>query len=241
MIVCLVSTYLFRSLAFALFFVVNFFSISDSANIFTNAETIAGEPFKMIYVNDVHDLSALAEYGKDNNVELIAFNNLGAPVDPAGVYPYIDYQTSQRTSILSIQQPISQNRIMLSSDIEASYVLVKAGERVITVINLDLKGMRFGERSIVFSTLFNFINRQDNPVVIVGDFDMPAFVPTFKEFLIKSQLEVKNHVVFYNMASLFKSPSINVLGYKNVGVEKVTRLNSYFSSSPAVLFELSVE
>lgn len=72
--------------------------------------------------------------------------------------------------------------------------------------------------------LARFVDRQDDPVVIAGDFGLPSWSPLFREFLDKTGLSVKNRILFTDGVRYFapfSAPTVNVLGYGNIGIRRL--------------------
>ena len=69
-----------------------------------------------------------------------------------------------------------------------------------------------------------FVLQRDEPVIIVGNFGIPAWHPVFKSFLSETSLRVKNKILLRDNQGSFNPfivPRVNVLGFDNVGIEKV--------------------
>ncbi len=72
--------------------------------------------------------------------------------------------------------------------------------------------------------LRSFIIKQDSPVVIVGDFFLPAWSSSVKKFLSDTNLEVKNRLLFVsskNKNAFFSTPSYNVISFHNIVISDI--------------------
>ena len=99
-----------------------------------------------------------------------------------------------------------------------------SNKNIYTIISIDFSKLNKTELKTAFDNLLKFIEGEDNPVVVVGDFGVPAWKNIFHDFLIKSGLRVKNKIIHSDGISsfnLFNLPSINVLGYDNLGLNAV--------------------
>lgn len=115
-------------------------------------------------------------------------------------------------------------KIDLSPHIQASFMSFEKYDQVITLVNLDFSKAPSGELATAFNNLAQFVDNQDEPVVIVGDFEQPSWAPLFRDFLFKTGLHVKNRILFTDGKKYFKPflvPSINVLGFDNVAIRRL--------------------
>ena len=95
---------------------------------------------------------------------------------------------------------------------------------MITLVNLDFSKIAKNELPTAFANLAQFVEKQDEPVVIVGDFQLPVWAPLFRNFLSDTGLQVKNRVLFTDGKDYFKFfvvPSVNVLGFDNIAVRRL--------------------
>ncbi|MBQ8436269.1 MAG: hypothetical protein IJX20_01320, partial [Alphaproteobacteria bacterium] len=77
-----------------------------------------------------------------------------------------------------------------------------------------------------------------NPVIIVGNFGIPAWNPLFSDFLQNTALEVKNRILLSdgeNLFSPFSIPSINILAYKNIGIRQISFKSNNESQHPLII------
>lgn len=117
-----------------------------------------------------------------------------------------------------------QGKLQLSPHISASFMSFEKFDRVFTIINVDFSEADYSEQKIAFNNLARFVENQDDPVVIVGDFGIPSWSPLFREFLIKTDLHVKNRILYTDGKRYFAPfivPTINVLGFDNIGIRRL--------------------
>ena len=111
------------------------------------------------------------------------------------------------------------------------------------VLNIDFSNLKQEEVQTVYKNLEEFVLAQNLPLVIVGDFGMPTWMPAVKNFMINTGLEVKNRVILSDGSQWFNPftiPSINILGYKALGLKHFERLEQSPSGSYPFLFSLSL-
>lgn len=114
--------------------------------------------------------------------------------------------------------------IELSPGRKASFIVFEKNHRLFTVISLDFGNLKNQEQETVFCNLAEFVLSRDDPVIVVGDFGIPAWADTFKRFLIKTDLKVKNKILLTDGRNAFKPlsvPTINVLAYNNIGIRRL--------------------
>ena len=144
--------------------------------------------------------------------------------------------------MVSRHMPLKSGKLRLSPRFTASYMSFIAEEQPLVLINIDLSGLSHRDEKTVYHNLAEFVTAQDNPVIIIGEFGIPAWSDTFKKFLNKTGLEVKNRVILSNGSCWFNPfgvPSLNVLAYKNFGGNDVSLLNKDGNARHPLLVELS--
>lgn len=114
-------------------------------------------------------------------------------------------------------------KIELSPDTEAYFKTFEKYDRIFTLVNLDFAKVPASGQKVVFANLARFVLNQDEPVIIIGDFGLPAWSPLFRDFLTETGLEVKNHIVYSDgkkSFSFFNVPTLNILAYDNIGIRR---------------------
>ena len=86
-------------------------------------------------------------------------------------------------------------------------------------IFLDFSLSSNSERKTALKNLAEFVNLQDIPVVVIGNFGVEAWSKDMLQFMDKTKLSVKNSVILskgqYRFSPLM-IPSINILAYKDL-------------------------
>lgn len=199
-----------------------------------------------IYQNETADISALMNEAQQEGAEIVALNRAVAPALNQDKYPgyylYNENGDLDDSFIVSRFSPLKAGKILFSPRFVGSYMMILAGNQPLVFVNIDFRGLSHQEEAAIYHNLEEFVVSQDNPVVIIGDFGIPAWSRTFQKFLNKTSLEVKNHIILSNGSSWFNPlgvPSLNVLAYKNFGVNKVRFLDKKGNSKHPLLIELS--
>lgn len=128
--------------------------------------------------------------------------------------------------------------IRLSPSSSAAFNSFDKAGRVFTVVNLDFSETKKKELPLAYENLAKFVVGQDEPVVIVGDFGIPAWSPLIEDFLIKTGLKIKNRVLLSEgskIFSFFNVPTINVLGFDNIAIREI----DFSSEDGSYLFKLA--
>ena len=121
----------------------------------------------------------------------------------------------------------STGTLILANNITASYIKITE-KTPMTIIKVDLKGLETKLRKKILNQLRLFIIKQDNPVILFGDFGVPAWNRYLRKFIIQSRLVVKNNLLFtknnkYNFLSM---PSFYILGFNDMGIENIEIKNT---------------
>lgn len=114
--------------------------------------------------------------------------------------------------------------IKLSPKTKANYQITRQNNEDLMIIDVNFSKMKPENRHIVFDNLAEFVLKQNIPVILLGDFGIPAWSETFHNFLEKTELKVKNSIILCDgetRYNIFNYPSINLLAYKNVGINQI--------------------
>lgn len=115
--------------------------------------------------------------------------------------------------------------LRLSPDNHAAFITFRRYNRRFVAVSVDFSQVSEQEQKLVFENLSEFVLKQDDPVIVIGNFGIPAWTPLFKNFLQDTALEVKNRILLTNGENLFSPfsvPSINLLAYKNIGIRQIS-------------------
>ncbi len=119
---------------------------------------------------------------------------------------------------------VAAGSIILAQHYKVPYaVLEHQPQNQLTLIRVDLRKAKKKEFPLIFEHLQEFILKQDNPVIIFGEFGLPAWAAAFKNFMAASGLSVKNRLVFSKGAkfNIFSTPGFYVLGFQKMGLSEI--------------------
>ena len=245
-IYALFSQYFIHAFAALLLLIVNYGAVASAANIFTNVSSENSQKVSVIYQNNTHHLAPLVKAAVNSDADIIGINHrkpLYFNAELAEPYQLFHEGAGlDKSFILTLLPPQRAGKLHLTPKRTASFLTVTKGNHKFIFVNIDFSGIKAEEEKIVFDNLAEFVLKQDEPLIIIGDFGIPAWSKTFQSFLNKTELEVKNHIIMSDGGSkfnIFTIPSINVLAYRNVGLEDLTFLPPKKNSKHPLLFELS--
>jgi hypothetical protein len=107
-----------------------------------------------------------------------------------------------------------------------------------TIIKINLDKYSSKVRKKVLKQLKNFVIKQDNPVILYGDFGVPAWNRYLRRFMVQTRLSIKNRLLFTKGASynIFTTPSFYILGFNAMGIENLKIKNNDKTVTFDVLF-----
>ena len=136
---------------------------------------------------------------------------------------------------------ISSGSLIIAKKYFSPYVILDKKEPIV-FIRVDFRGAKREEYPLIFRHLHDFIVKQDSPVIIFGEFGIPVWEASFRDFLNKAELTIKNKMIFTEGSrfNIFTLPSFYVLGFREMGVnaihiqdvngEKIIKTNISFNS-----------
>lgn len=235
-----------QSIIALLFVLINYFVIASASNIFFNVEGNGKNNISIVYNNATKNIIPLVNTSNKVSADLIGINHRHPILLPEMLLSYRifhDDANLDKSFILTDLSPLKAGKLRFNQNKVASFVDVSKDGSSFIFINIDFSNIKYPEQEIIFHNLADFVLSQDKPVIIIGDFGIPAWSKTFQDFLVKTELEVKNRIVLSDGESLFNPlvvPSINVLAYKNVGLKNIEFLNRSKNSHYPLLIELSI-
>ena len=245
--VCALFNKFFLQTFFAFLLIkVNYTLIASSANLFNSSHSDGTGQLTILYQNRTKSGADLMRQAVHSQADIVALNraqtkNFGLE----GEHQYHLYNEDQEQGssfIISKFTPLRSGKLILSDRFVGSYMEFLEGSQPLVIINVDFSGISRKEEKSVYKNLSKFVVMQDNPVVIVGNFGIPAWSDTFQKFLNKTGLEVKNRIIMSDGSvwfNPFSVPSLNVLAYKKFGVKNVSFLPKEKNNYHPLLIELS--
>lgn len=244
---CALINKFFLQTFFALFLIlVNYTSIASSANLFNSRHVEGSGQLSILYQKHTTSIEDLLKQAHQNNVDVMALNHANNKVFDLSSSPkyhlYNEDKELGSSFIISKFIPLRSGKLKFSEAQTGSYMEVLEDNQPLVLINIDFSGISRQEEKSTYKNLAKFVLMQDNPVIIVGDFGIPAWSKTFQKFLNKTGLEVKNHIIMSNGSvwfNPFSVPSLNVLAYKKFGVNQVSFLPKDGNPQHPLLIEMS--
>ncbi|MDD4556085.1 MAG: hypothetical protein PHE89_01970 [Alphaproteobacteria bacterium] len=202
---------------------MSYFVLESSANIISNISYQSDKQISVLYGRQVTNYTKFVqEYSVE--ADLISISG-------------------KKNEFISLKRDfVKKGIVSLSSKRKADFILSQLSDKGVMFVAIDFKGIGLEEIDTVFNNLAQFVNLQGCPVVIFGDFGIPVWTSQFKSFLDKTHLEVKNRIImggnryFFNPFSI---PTINLLGYKEMGINEISFLKKAHTQETPILFDLS--
>lgn len=132
----------------------------------------------------------------------------------------LSFNKKQKLSdILDKENIKAAGTIILAQHYKASYAVVDHNTPI-TLIQVDFSNANHSDYPLIFRHLNEFITQNDNPVIIFGEFGIPAWSKPFKNFIEISNLSVKNRLLFNPdiKFDFFSIPGFYVLGFREMGL-----------------------
>ena len=116
----------------------------------------------------------------------------------------------------------SSGFLILSDNSIVPYVKI-LGDKPMIIIKLDLSKIKTKKREKILKQLQTFVIKQDNPVILFGDFGVPSWNRNLRRFITQTRLSVKNKILFTKNFSynIFSMPSFYVLGFNDMGIDNI--------------------
>lgn len=223
----LFARYFIHAFFIGLFIIINYVSLSSSSNVFFNVEGLGSKELNVVYLNKLKDITPIIQRA-DADVVFLNPETTIPDFDGKAYRIFHDDANLGESFILSKQAPKRSGTVQFSPRQIASYITLVSDNHDLMLINIDFSKLKHSEESLVFRNFTKFILEQNVPIIVLGDFGIPSWSETFKKFLSDTDLEVKNGVILSDGNSrfdIFTQPSINVLGYKTLGLSEVKFLD----------------
>lgn len=239
LVYCICRGFIFYAALLTLFVIMSFMNLARSSNILFNEQVKGKKEETILYVNSVKtsDYEKIFELAEKQKANFTAINT----------WPNYNYKKDSsyhevKNMIFTKNNILREGIIRLSPQYSSYFIVSEVDGKEIILVSVDFSGINEKEAGLVLSNLADFVKKQDNPVVIFGDFGVPVWTSIAEEFLNETNLEVKNRIIF-SVGKIrfnpFITPSINVLGYKNMGLNKIRFLPKSGSKKHPITFKIS--
>ena len=205
-----------------------FLNIGMGSNLFFDVQTTGLQSIKILYQSDIEKI-------QDTEKQIKRYG-----VDVAGLI--LDSQQKLKNLIMTPHKILRMGDILLSVTCRAGFAEIDINSTRMIFITLDFSKQAMNEKRAALKNLAEFVNMQDVPVIIAGNFGQEAWSKSFLEFLEKTGLEVKNRVLLSNGRIRFNPfvvPEMNVLAYKDFGIRDISFLSAKDNLNHPLLFELN--
>lgn len=136
---------------------------------------------------------------------------------------------------------LRSGHLNLDNNLQAPFASYEKNLQVFTFIKVDFPQGNPQQLRQAFERLRTFITMQDDPVIVYGNFGVPAWSPDFKKFLLLTDLKVKNRLWLTGKGGRynpFAVPQFYILAFENVGVNSLQSQKAPKSSAPVITAEL---
>ncbi len=228
MLYALFNKFFWQAAGLLLLALMFFFNIGMGCNLFFSIQTPGLQSLKILYQTEVSKLHDTEKQIKNNKV------------DVAGVV--LDSEKNLNNLILTPHKVLRMGDILLSVTCRAGFAEIEIDAKRMMFISLDFASQTMTEKRIALKNLAEFINTQDVPVIVAGNFGQEAWSKSFLDFLDKTGLEVKNNILLSNGKIRFNPfvvPEMNILAYKDFGVRNVSFLSAKRNAYHPLMVELN--
>lgn len=227
---CLFKQFFSYAFFFLILVIFCFMSFGYSSRILFNDAKNNKDELSILYISSVpaSKYEYVLDKSKNINADFTAING--------------DNKEDSSNIIFSRKDVSREGIIRLSNKYNAYFVVTEIEEKELIFVDVDFSKIKEKELKVVFNNLTEFVKLQESPVVMFGDFGVAAWSKTFVKFLNTTGLEVKNRIILTNgrfRFNPFNVPTINVLGYKNMGLEKIMFLPKNKNKKHPILFKIS--
>ena len=238
----LASHFFLYSFLALLLMLLNFFVVSSSVPVlFSGGSLPKTAPLSFVYQRQTSSLLDIFETAAGRRAAVLAVVNPLLGGSKAAELMPKDYHLAGNVEngsfMVTSEKPLGAGRINLGGHNTAAFAAIEIKGRKYVFLSLDLSRQTPAEREQALGYVNNFVASQDDPVIIFGDFGIPAWAPAFGRFLDSSGLEVKNDL-FSLLRNVIFPPTWYITGYRNLEFDGSRRLPRRDNRFAPVLFRL---
>ena len=220
-----------------------FLNIGMGSNLFFNTETEGVQTLKILYQTKAGEKENSLSQIIDNKVDIACILNKQVKDIKTGNLDMLKTAKNADNSMIVTEYKFFRSgEILLSKNSRAGFADIRIDKNHLIFLIVDFQKVQSAERRAALKNLAEFINMQDVPIVVVGNFGVEAWAEEFLDFLEKTKLEVKNRILLSDgqyRFNPFQIPSLNILAYKDFGIKKIEILPAQKNSHHPLLFELN--
>lgn len=126
------------------------------------------------------------------------------------------------TNNLQIDDAKGKGGLFFGKQEFAQYAII-SGMSPLLIVKVDLGELPHEKYAVILKELHKFVVKQDMPVVMMGNFNMPSWAKVFRRFSEYSGLKVKNRIIFANAKEqgFFAIPHFYILGFGHLGIKNL--------------------
>lgn len=233
-----------QSLGLFLISFILFLNIGMGGNLFFDVKTDGAQSINILYHTDTKNLHDINQQIVDNQVDFAGINRGDKPYY-AGSFSddlFLSSYPMRDSLVITPRKVTRTGDVLLSKSNRAAFTEAIVNNSKIIFITTDFSTSSTSEKQNALKNLGEFINMQDAPVIVVGDFGVEAWSSEFLVFMEKTGLEVKNSIMMSNGETLFNPfvvPTVNILAYKNFGINKISFLRKKHNSRYPLLLKIN--
>lgn len=221
---------------------VMFFNIGMGGNLFSDIKTNGAQELTILYQTDTHHSrhSLKQAYKHKTDIAAVLKNSKGNIKTQS--QSMFKLNKKDGGIILTPHSFQRSGEVLLSPNSRAAFVDLTVEMTRMVFIALDFSKISLAEQKTSLRNLAEFINMQDVPVIVVGSFGQEVWSTDFLDFLEKTKLEVKNKIILSDgklWFNPFKIPTINILAYKDFGIEEMHFLPAKKKDTHPLLIKLN--
>lgn len=203
------------SFVFLLLSIVNFFGVSSTNDFFSAAKNTPTA--SLLFGSNQSSVSPVLEQISRHTPDIIAVTNSHLEnFDIEKIIPENYTLTNAKDDLQNFiitRLPVKQSgQIRLDDNTSAPFVSVENNENLTTYIAVDFSAHSQSQINSMLKKISAFITRQDNPVIVFGNFNTVSWSYALSNFIAENNLSVKN-AFFDNLRNLILPPHYYILGY----------------------------
>ena len=222
--------------------VILFFNIEMGGNLFSNVKTQGSQKLTILYQADASSPQHMLDYTYKYKSDISAVLTKGKGNIKTYLLSSFYVNPADGGMIITSHNFLRSGEVLLSKNGRAAFADLKISLGRLVFMALDFSKISLMEQKTALHNLAEFINMQDVPVIIVGHFGQEAWSADFLNFLEKTNLEVKNEIILSDAKQRFnpfKIPTINILAYKDFGLEDIRFLPANKKDPHPLLIKLN--
>ena len=236
---CLLRRFFVYALLAFVLGTVNYFAVSSAVGVFGSSSN-SKDGIRLLFGTGTDNPEIVAKAVSDGGFHVVA---LSSPrLDGRDLkdslpekYSFLHPAEGWEDGFMLISLPVEVSGRVNLGETGADFAKVLTDGRAQIFISVDFAGLSRQKTARALDNLSAFIRRQDDPVIIFGNFNTVAWSKTLGGFIAKNGLQVKNALTD-NVRSLILPPRHYILGYEQNNVSGSLLMPYLNSFSPFTRF-----